>query len=127
MASESSEISRLEEANRLGLAYLRTLVLLNGGAILALLTFLGSASTSPIVQFDLASIKCAMWAFLVGISLMLFALLISYSYTATAPEQSWRKFWDDRIITLNSVLGLGALIAFFVGVSSLILGAVSPP
>jgi hypothetical protein len=127
MASESSEISRLEEANRLGLVYLRTLVLLNGGAILALLTFLGNASTSPIVEFDLGSIKSSMVAFLVGITSMLLALLISYSYTATAPEYSWHKFWNMWIIRLNSGLGLGALIAFIVGVSILISGAESPP
>jgi len=123
MASEQQEISRLEQANALGLQFLKTIILLNGGAILALLTFIGNSTANPAVQFDLANIKVAMWSFLAGISSMLVALLFSYSYTATAPEYGYHQFWDRHIIPVNSSLGFVSLACFIAGVSSLILGA----
>ena len=123
MTTENSEISRLEQANSLGLEYVRTIVLLNGGAILALLSFIGQSSTDAAIQFDLSSVKCAMWSFLLGIVSILFGLIISYSYTATAPGWSYKEFWDARIIKFNSFLGIASLLAFVFGVASLIFGA----
>jgi len=127
MNKDSAEISRLEQANVLGLAYLRTIVLLNGGAILAVLTLAGNAREDTLFFFSLASIKAAMWAFLIGITSVLIALLFSYSYTASAPETGWRNFWDQWIIRFNSVLALAAIVSFVFGVSMLIMGAASAP
>lgn len=126
MVNEQSEISRLQQVDTLGLEYFRTVVLLNGGAILALLTFMGNASDGAAVQFSLASVKAAMSAFLVGIVVMLIALIISYSYTATGPGYRYRDYWDKKIIAANAVLASVSLIAFVCGVANLISGAASP-
>ena len=123
MPTEQSEISRQEQATTLGLEYLRTVVLLNGGAILALLTFLGNSKLDAAVQFTLGSVKTALLAFLVGIVAILIGSIISYTYTATAPEYSSRKFWNKWIITRNTLLAMASLSAFVFGVSSLICGA----
>ena len=123
MATEQSEISRLQQANTLGLEYLRTVVLLNGGAILALLTFMGNASDSAAIQFSLGSVQTAMLAFLFGIVVNLIALIVSYTFTATAPQQRYHQFWDRWIIALNAVMALTSLGAFVYGVIKLVLGA----
>jgi hypothetical protein len=125
MGSGQSEDSRLEQANTLGLEYLRTLILLNGGAILALFTFMGNASGDAAIQFSLSAVKCAMAAFVIAIVFMLISLVISYSYTATAPGHSYRDFWDKWIITINSLLGVASLALFVIGFFSLIIGATS--
>lgn len=123
MPTEQSEISRLEQANALGLEYLRTVVLLNGGAILALLTFLGNSKVDASVQFTLRSVKTALLAFLVGIVAVLVGLIVSYTYTATPLEYRYHQFWNRWIVTLNAVLAIVSLGAFVLGVSCLILGA----
>lgn len=126
MSSEDSEVSRLQRADALGLAFVRTSILLNSGAILAVLTFAGSADVSRMIWFEFGSIRCAMWSFLIGIASILLALIFSYSYTATAPCYAWHKFWDDWIILFNSILGIVSMGAFLVGVAILISGS-SPP
>ena len=123
MLSEQSEINRLQQANALGLEYLRTVVLLIGGAILALLTFMGNASQDAAIQFSIEAVKGSMIAFLVGIVAVLVALIVSYTYTATAPSEGYHKFWDGWIIPLNAVLAVVSLAAFVCGVIQLVVGA----
>ncbi|WP_170402736.1 hypothetical protein [Ruegeria arenilitoris] len=123
--NEAGEVSRLEQANVLGLAYVRSIILLNAGGILALLTFLGNASAQTAVSISLSAIKLAMASFLAGISAILLALLVSYSFTASAPGTSYHKFWDKHIIATNTVLGIASLGIFVFGVASLIKGAQS--
>ena len=126
MPSNEREISRLQRADALGLAFLRTIILLNAGAILAILTFIGNAETSHIIQFEIDSIKCAMWAFLVGITSTLTGLVISYSYTASAPQTCWHKFWDKYLIRLNFLIAAISVSAFVYGVARLINGSGAP-
>ena len=122
MADNASEISRLEQANGLGLAFLRTMVTLNGGAILALLTFVGNSNSQSAFTVDLISIKMAMGSFLVAIGAMLLALLASYTYTALAPEVKIRAYLDTKIIGLNAILGIVSLASFCFGVVKVLSG-----
>lgn len=126
MSSENSEVSRLQRADTLGLAFVRTAILINAGAILAILTFAGNADSSRMIWFEFESIKSAMWSFLVGIGSILLALIFSYSYTATAPQYSWHKFWDRWIITFNCGFASTSVGAFLFGVATLINGSVVP-
>jgi hypothetical protein len=126
VSSEGSEVSRLQRADALGLAFVRTTILLNSGAILAVLTFAGNADASRMIWFEFESIKSAMWSFLIGIASILLALIVSYSYTATAPQYAWHKFWDHWVIPFNVVLGLLSVGAFLFGVAVLISGSVPP-
>lgn len=126
MTSKDSEVSRLARADALGLAFVRTTIILNSGAILAILTFAGNADAARMIWFEFESIKCAMRSFLLGIVSILLALIISCSYTATAPQYAWHKFWDKWIIRFNSFLGIVSVGAFVVGVGILISGSVAP-
>lgn len=122
MDDESSEISRLERADKLGVEFVRATMILNGGAVLALLAFVGDSGGNPLLTFRLESVANSMWAFLIGITLMMFALIVSYSFTASAPETRYHQFWNNWIIRLNALCGIASLISFVVGVSSLIVG-----
>jgi hypothetical protein len=119
---ENSEISRLEQANTLGLAYLRTMVTLSGGAILALLTFIGSAQAQTAIHIPLLTIQISLACFLGAVVAPLLALLVSYSFTATAPESGYSHFWNRWIVPFNSVLAVTSLGAFALGVVLLLLG-----
>lgn len=121
--ADQSEISRLEQANILGLEYFKAMILLNGGAIIALLTFIGNASDVAAIQFSLPYVRTALWFFLCGICSILVALIISYSYTATEHMALYHQFWDRFIIPTNCVLALISLASFVIGAASLILGA----
>ena len=123
MSQSDREISRLEQANTLGLSYLRTMVTLNGGAILALLTYLGNSATTARFFIPLDTIKCSLASFLVALCSLLLALLISYTFTASSPETGWSKFWNDWIIPLNAFCALVSLFGFTVGSLVLVLGA----
>lgn len=123
MLTESGEVSRLEQANILGLAFVRTIILLNGGGILALLTYLGNASSQTQVAISVSSIKCAMALFLTGIVSVLVGLMISYTYTASFPKNSYAQFWNRWIIPTNAALLLISLVAFALAVTVLLHGA----
>jgi hypothetical protein len=125
MLGENSEISRLEQANTLGLAYLRTMVTLNGGAILALLTFIGNAQAQTAFFVPLHTLRLSLACFLVALVSLLVALVVSYSFTATAPESRYSIFWNRWIVALNSILALMSLVTFALGVLFLLLGTSS--
>lgn len=122
LESEASRIARIEQANTLGLSFVKTIILLNGGAVLATLTFMGNADANAYINLSVGSIKLSLSMFLVGITSVLTALLISYSFTATAPGQKYEQYWDRWIIIFNSVLGLISIGAFVFGVIALIVG-----
>ncbi|MEJ6479514.1 MAG: hypothetical protein QNL92_12635, partial [Octadecabacter sp.] len=117
MSNPSEEISRLERGTSLGLAYLRSILLLNGGGILAVLTFIGNASAQTNFIISLHAIRLGLSSFLIAITAMMLALLVSYSYTATAPESAYSNFWDKWIVTLNFMCGIISLLAFVAGVA----------
>lgn len=123
MSSENHELSRQDRANALGLAFLSSILLLNGGGILALLTFLGNASAQTVVTIPLATIKVAMVCFLVAIAAMMLGLLISYSFTAMPPETKFAKFWDRHIVRLNFYMGVVSWAAFIIAVLILVAGS----
>jgi hypothetical protein len=123
MQDSAGEISRFDRANSLGLAYLRSTLLLNGGGIIALLTFLGNASAQTAISIPLMTIKIAMSFFLLAISSMMLGLLISYSYTASAPDTDYSEFWNRHIIKLNSICGAVALTCFVLAVLYLVFGS----
>lgn len=122
MSREPSEIARLEGANTLGLAFVKTVMLLNGGAMLAILSFIGNAQHNSPIILDVGYVKISMWLFLAGITSMLLALIFSYSYTASHPDTDWHQFWDKWIILLNFVCGLVSVLCFVGGVSYVVMG-----
>jgi hypothetical protein len=120
---DQSEISRLEQSNVLGLEFLRTMILLNGGAILATLSIVGNVSATSAIQFEITYVRSALWSFLAAIATVLVALLVSYSFIATNPESGYHRFWNEHIVLWNSFLALVSIFSFCLGVSFLIWGS----
>lgn len=122
MLEREAEIARLEQVNLLGLTYLSTVIILNGGAMLAVLSVIGSSTSESPISFDLASLKCAMTAFLVGIGTIMIALLVSYIFTANNAASGLTAFLNTKIVLINSLLALVSLAALVCGILSLIVG-----
>jgi hypothetical protein len=123
METDASQHQRFERANTLGLAYLRTMILLNGGAILALLTFIGSASAQTFINVSVESIQNAMGLFLIGITTMMVGLIVSYIHEALAPGSRTKEILSNAVITLNGICSLCSLLSFVIGVLVIIYGA----
>ncbi|MFT6451081.1 MAG: hypothetical protein ACJA06_000562 [Halocynthiibacter sp.] len=126
MPNETSEISRLERSDRLGLAAFRVLITLNAGAILAMLTYVGGANNTSQLSIATVELIRAMWCFLGGIVSILIALLVSYAFTASIPESRFSDFFNKWIVLTNAVLGIACLALFGSGVAFLILGIEKP-
>ena len=123
METDTSQQQRFERANTLGITYLRTMVILNGGAILALLTFIGNASAQSTVIISVGSIQVSICLFLIGIVTMMVSLVTSYVHEAVAPGSRVKYFLSKTVITINALCGLASLIFFVLGVSFIISGA----
>ncbi len=121
--TDNQEISRLTDARELGLAFFKSLILLNSGAIVVLVTHMGTAKSDAAFSFSLIAIKFSMAAFLIGIVLILVSILISYVYTALSPAEKLKHWLDTKIIGTNAVLSLASLSCFVCGVAFLVFGA----
>jgi hypothetical protein len=83
-------IARLPLATDIALSALKALMLINGGAIVALFTFIGN--TQP-ERYDLVSLKAAFWWYIVGLGATTAANIGGYVcqsyYFQASVSQSW--------------------------------------
>ncbi|NSZ57788.1 hypothetical protein FY145_07055 [Agrobacterium tumefaciens] len=109
---------------------LKSLFLLNGGACVALLTFVGSASTSqnlkpefvPLVESATKSLIC----FAVGAGLTVLAMTCAYltnqAYSSALIDPSKTDWSEGTRANLGTVvIALAALVSFFVGITMIAL------
>ena len=120
MYSETSENRRREAADQLGITFAKTLITMNAGAILALLTFIGGAKEQSLLTFEISSLQWAMGFFLVGIVSILIALLVSYVFYAHPPEEDVHQFLNKHIVIINGALAVISLASFTGGVMFLL-------
>lgn len=114
------EKARLEAADRLGLAFARTVILLNGGAFVVLLAYLGSSSTESIFLIPLEGLRRAMYGFLSAILCMLVALFASYIRYAIPFDFKTGEWLGRNIVRINSTCAVLSIIGFTYGVWILI-------
>ena len=120
MPTENEEIARLSGAHELGLAFVRSSILINGGAFVVLLGYMATSSETSLVVFSLKGLKLSLSCFLVGIVAVMTALGASYLYTAPNHESTIKRWFDTKIIAVNVILCLISLSAIAIGVMSLI-------
>ncbi|MFX0542195.1 hypothetical protein ACEWPM_010745 [Roseovarius sp. S4756] len=113
-SSETSEIARIQAADQLGVTFAKTLITMNAGAILALLTFIAGAKNQSLFTFSVWSLQWAMALFLAGIVSILLALLVSYYFYAHPPESKTHQFLNKFIAVVNAFFAFSST-AFFVG------------
>ena len=120
MPTENEEIARIAGAHELGLAFVRSSILINGGAFVVLIGYMAASNKDSLITFSLAGLKFSLSSFLVGIVSVMAALVTSYAYTApnfSSPSKHWL---DTKIIPINVILCSISLISFVLGVVSLI-------
>lgn len=83
---------RLQFQQDLALAALKGLTLVNGGAIVGLLTFIGNTAT-PIDQHDLG---VGLVSFVIGLTANLLAYILGYFSQATFMEATTHELWNDQ-------------------------------
>ena len=125
MASETSEIARLQAADQIGITVAKILVTMNAGAILALLTFIVGANEQSLFTFNVWSLQYAMASFLVGIVLILVALLVSYVFYAHPPETKVHRSLNNCIVAVNGGLVLSSIASFTSGVTLLLANIIT--
>lgn len=83
---------RLQFQQDLALAALKGLTLVNGGAIVGLLTFIGNRATS----FDQALLGFGLIAFVLGLVFNLAAYIFGYFAQATFMDAIYHQSWNDQ-------------------------------
>ncbi len=121
--AHDEDISRIQGAHELGLAFVRSCILLNGGAFAIVLGYMAGATETSLVKFSLFGLQIAMSCFLVSIFLTLFTLGLSYIYTALNFQSRFREWLDTKLIPTNAFCCLAALLLFSGGVATLIATA----
>lgn len=123
-SSETSNIARLQAADQLGVTYVKTLVTINAGAILAVVTFIAGAKKKSLFTSEVWSLQYAMASFMTGIVTILCALIISYFFYAHPPESKTHQFFNRHIVIVNGFMAVIALACFVGGVSILLLNII---
>jgi hypothetical protein len=123
MPDKDFEIARLEASDRLGMMFARTIILLNGGAFVVLLAYLGGASEESQFSLSISGITRALYAFLLALAAMLIALLISYVRYAVPPQFSLGAWLSAKIVHVNFSMACVAVFGFVYGVIVLINSA----
>ena len=121
--STDEDIARIDGAHALGLAFVRSCILLNGGAFAILLAYMAGSTEQSLIKFTLFGLRLALSCFLASIILVLLALLLSYIYTALNFESPFRNWLDPKIIWFNALLCFLSLASFSTGVIALINSA----
>ena len=88
--------ANLQLIQSLGLYSIKTLVTLNSGSFVVMLTFLGNAAAQTRFTLDLSSIKIAMYFFLAGISAAAIVVGLAYVDSFRMTPYDLNKGMDDR-------------------------------
>ena len=117
--AESHAIETYKSLTTTGLEAVKTALLLNGGAAVAFITFLGNLltkheKTSP---FILPNLKPALSCYVIGLGLAGFALVVGYLLTLRIYNEAVNG-WSERhrwLLWPAFGLAIGSYIAFIVG------------
>ncbi|MFT6074928.1 MAG: hypothetical protein ACJAZ1_001851 [Yoonia sp.] len=118
--SGDEDIARIEGTHAIGLAFVRSCILLNGGAFAILLAYMASSTKQSLIKPSFTGLRLALSCFLGSIILVMSALLYSYVYKALNFESLARTWFDGKIIPLNANVCFLSLIAFSADVVTLI-------
>ena len=117
--------ANLQVTRELGLYSIKTLVTLNSGAIVVLLTFLGNAAAQTQYTLDLHGIKNALLCFLVGIASAAIVVAVAYiDSMRMSPYGNSKTLKDGIALTIYVSLSLLSFACFVLGVLMVINGVV---
>ena len=115
--------SGVQVVREIGIIALRTLITLNSGAFVVLLTFIGNTAAQSKFTVPLASLKLSMYLFLVGLGLSFVAIAYTYVVsTQASPYPKEPKRTDGWFIPIVFIVTAASFISFLLGVISVISG-----
>lgn len=106
-----------------GLIVLRTLVTLNSGAFVVLLTFIGNAAAQSKFMVPLGDLKIAMSLFLFG--LLCTFLVLAYTYVVSqtvSPYIAEPKTTDGWYVPISATISVVSFLCFLAGVAVVVRG-----
>ena len=115
--------SSVQVTREVGVLALKTLITLNSGAFVVLLTFVGNTAAQSKFTVPLPNLKCAMILFLVGIGFSF--LVIAYTYVATqaaTPYDAQKKRTDGWFVPISVLFTSLGFVSFLFGVLMVVLG-----
>ena len=107
----------------LGILALKTLITLNSGAFVVLLTFIGNTAAQSKYLVPLCNLKLAMFSFLTGIAFSF--IVIAYTYVVsqkTSPYPKQAQKTDGWYVPITVIITALGFFCFVCGVSVVILG-----
>ena len=119
--------SNVQAAREIGIITLRTLVTLNSGAFVILLTFIGNTAAQSRFIVPLSNLKNSMYLFLTGLALSFAAIAYTYVITSKVspyPEPPSRT--DGWFIYIIVIVTAFAFLSFLAGVFVVISGVQIP-
>lgn len=100
----------------LGQSTLKSIMLINGGASVALLAFLGNIVNSPTSRTPILPFANSLGAFVIGVFLAALSYALTYfSQLFYDGEQKWKQTTGLVLHVATSVVGAAAMIAFLCG------------
>ncbi len=115
--------SNVQVTRELGIFALKTIVTLNSGAFVVLLTFLGNAAAQTKFEVPLSNLRVALYCFLAGISVAF--LVVAYTYVISqnaTPYRTATKRTDGWFVPIATSLTGLAFLAFLAGVTIAVTG-----
>ena len=119
--------SNVQIVRELGLLAVKTLITLNSGAFVVLLTFVGNAAAQSAFVVPIEPLKLAMFCFLAGIISAFFVIAFAYvNNMLMNPFDDSKGVGDGKAVLVYLLLSGFSLVAFTFGVYS-VVSAVNTP
>lgn len=117
--------ANLQTLRELGLYAIKTLVTLNSGSIVVMLTFIGNAAAQTRYSLELNAIKLALYSFLFGITCSAIVVAVAYiNSMRMSPYETKKGMGDTTALFIYVGFSILAFLAFVCGVVSVISGVV---
>lgn len=115
--------SNIQGTRELGFFALKSLITLNSGAFVVLLTFIGNAQAQAAFVVSVGRIQSAMYSFLAGISFAFIVVALAYvNSIMLSPYDSSRGLPDKLAIPLYVLIAAISLGVFVFGVYQIASG-----
>lgn len=125
MSAFDAERDRQEAAVQIGMAYARTIILLNAGAMLATITYLSTLTDGSLFIVRLDGVRFAMVWFMAGIGSILAAYVIGYLRYAVPPDDAFGRWIGVHVVKVIAPLALLSSVSFLAGVYVLLSSMVA--
>jgi len=124
MNNDEKEKVRFDRADQLGQLASKTLITLNAGGLLSLLTFIGNSSAQSRLTLSVSNVQMAIYFFLISIMCIFISMSASYVFYANPPKTKIHQWFDEHIIAINISLFMVSLFYFAYGILAVANGAI---